>query len=168
MAQPRICVVGACNIDLISYAPRLPKLGETVPGTRFRMGFGGKGANQAVMAARLGGQVTMVAKVGQDIFGEDILRNFAAQGVDATYVTTTADAATGVAPIWVEEASGDNAIIVALGANELLSPADIEQARPALESAQVVVCQWEIQTETVAAALRLARRAGVLTIFNPA
>lgn len=168
MARPRICVVGASNIDLISYAPRLPKLGETIPGTRFHMGFGGKGANQAVMAARLGGDVTIITKVGDDIFGEDTRKNFAAQGIDTTYLYKTHDSFTGVAPIWVEEASGNNAIIVALGANDLLSPADIEAARPALEAAQVVVCQWELQLDTVLAALQIARTAGVLTIFNPA
>jgi ribokinase len=168
MPQPKICVVGASNIDLISYAPRLPKLGETLPGTRFQMGFGGKGANQAVMAAKLGGQVTLVTKVGQDIFGDDTRKNCVAQGIDTRYLFTTAEAMTGVAPIWVEESSGNNAIIVALGANDLLSPADIEQARPALEAAQLVVCQWEIQTETVATVLRIARQARTPTIFNPA
>lgn len=168
MSQPKICVVGASNIDLISYAPRLPKLGETLPGTRFQMGFGGKGANQAVMAAKLGGDVTIVTKVGQDLFGDDTRKNFAAYGIDTTYVAAAADSFTGVAPIWVEESSGDNAIIVALGANDLLSPADVEAAKPALAAAQIVVCQWEIQTETVAAALRTAHEAGVRTIFNPA
>lgn len=168
MSQPKICVVGASNIDLISYAPRLPKLGETLPGTRFQMGFGGKGANQAVMAAKLGGDVTIVTKVGQDIFGDDVRKNFAGYSMDTTYVATTGDAMTGVAPIWVEESSGDNAIIVALGANDLLSPADVEAAKPALAAAQIVVCQWEIQTETVVAALCTAHEAGVRTIFNPA
>jgi ribokinase len=168
MSRPKICVVGASNIDLISYAPRLPKLGETLPGTRFQMGFGGKGANQAVMAAKLGGDVTVVTKVGQDIFGDDIRKNFATYAMDTTHVATTAEAMTGVAPIWVEESSGDNAIIVALGANDLLSPADIEAAKPALAAAQIVVCQWEILTETVLAALHLAHEAGVRTIFNPA
>lgn len=91
MPRPKICVVGASNIDLISYAPRLPKLGETVPGTRFHMGFGGKGANQAVMAAKLGGDVTIVTKLGQDIFGDDTRKNFASFGVDTTYVATAAD-----------------------------------------------------------------------------
>ena len=168
MQRPKICVVGASNIDLISYAPRLPKLGETIPGTRFHMGFGGKGANQAVMAAKLGGDVTFITKVGQDIFGEDTRKNLASFGIDTRNVFTTDESFTGVAPIWVEEASGNNAIIVALGANDLLSPADIEQARPALESAQIVVCQWELRLETVLAALRVAREAGVMTIFNPA
>jgi len=168
MQRPKICVVGASNIDLISYAPRLPKLGETIPGTRFQMGFGGKGANQAVMAAKLGGDVAIVTKVGQDIFGEDTRKNFAKYGIDTTYAFATADSFTGVAPIWVEESSGNNAIIVALGANDLLSPADVGQARPALEAAQVVVCQWELQLDTALAALRIARAAGVMTIFNPA
>ncbi|MCC6166354.1 MAG: ribokinase [Caldilineaceae bacterium] len=168
MPRPKICVVGASNIDLISYAPRLPKLGETVPGTRFQIGFGGKGANQAVMAAKLGGDVAIITKVGQDIFGDDIRKNFAGYTMDTTHVITTADATTGVAPIWVEESSGDNAIIVALGANDLLSPADIAAAQGALAAADIVVCQWEILTETVLAALRLAHEAGVRTIFNPA
>ncbi len=168
MHKPKICVVGASNIDLVSYAPRLPKLGETIPGTRFQMGFGGKGANQAVMAAKLGGDVVMVTKVGEDIFGEDTRKNFASYGIDTRYVYTTADSYTGVAPIWVEESSGNNAIIVAIGANDLLSAEDIEQARPALEAAQVVVCQWELPLDTVLAALRIARAAGVMTVFNPA
>jgi ribokinase len=168
MPQPKICVVGASNIDLISYAPRLPKLGETVPGTRFQKGFGGKGANQAVMAAKLGGGVTVITKVGEDLFGQDTRKNFVDAGVDTTYLFTTGESFTGVAPIWVDEPSGNNAIIVALGANDMLLPADIEQARTAIIGAQVVVCQWEIRTETVAAALRMAHEAGVKTIFNPA
>jgi ribokinase len=168
MPQPKICVVAASNIDLNSYTPRLPKLGETMPGTRFTTGFGGKGANQAVMAAKLGGQVTVITRVGEDIFGADIRRNFADLGMDTTYVTATPGVATGVASIWIEEASGNNAMILALGANDLLAPADIEAARPAIERAQILVCQWEMQTETVAAALRIARQAGVTTIFNPA
>lgn len=168
MPQPKICVVGSSNIDLISYAPRLPKLGETVSGTRFQKGFGGKGANQAVMAAKLGGGVTMIAKVGEDLFGQDTRKNFVEMGVDTTYLFTTAESFTGVAPIWVDEASGNNAIILALGANDLLLPVDIERARTAITSAHVVVCQWEILTETVVAALTMAHAAGVKTIFNPA
>lgn len=168
MRRPRLCFVGASNLDLISYAPRLPKLGETVPGTRFQMGFGGKGANQAVMAAKLGAAVTIVTRLGDDLFGRDIRQNFAHQGIDTTYVYTDEEAHTGVAPIWVEESSGNNAIIVALGANERLSPENIESAHAALTQAQAVICQWEIRTETALAALRIARGAGVTTIFNPA
>jgi ribokinase len=168
MPQSKICVVGASNIDLISYAPRLPKLGETLPGTRFHIGFGGKGANQAVMAAKLGAEVTMVTKVGRDLFGENTLKNYQAAGVDTRYVFFTDDSFTGVAPIWVDETSGNNAIIVALGANELLSPQDVERAREAIVLAHVVVCQWECPLETTLAALRMGHAAGVMTIFNPA
>jgi ribokinase len=168
MPRPKICVVGSSNIDLIAYAPRLPKLGETVTGSDFKTGFGGKGANQAVMAAKLGGAVTIIAKLGEDLFGQDIRKNFVEQSIDTTYLYTTPDSFTGVAPIWVEESSGNNAIIVAAGANNLLTPEDVENARVALTTAQVLVCQWEIRTDTVLTALRIAHEAGVTTIFNPA
>ncbi|MCB0064431.1 MAG: ribokinase, partial [Caldilineaceae bacterium] len=166
--KPNICVVGASNVDLISYAPRLPKLGETIHGSTFLMGFGGKGANQAVMAAKLGAQVTMVTRLGNDIFGRDYLENYRALGFDTAHVLMTPDIATGVAPIWVDEPSGNNAIIVVPGANALLSPADIEQARDAVIGADAIVCQWECALESSLAALRMGRAAGVLTIFNPA
>ena len=168
MHRPKICVVGASNIDLIAYAPRLPKLGETVTGSDFKTGFGGKGANQAVMAAKLGGAVSIVTKVGEDLFGEDTRNNFVERSIDTTYLYTTPDSFTGVAPIWVEESSGNNAIIVAAGANNLLTPTDVEEARAALTTADVVVCQWEIRTDTVLTALRIAHKAGATTIFNPA
>ena len=166
--RPKICIVGASNMDLISYAPRLPKLGETVPGTRFQTGFGGKGANQAVMASKLGGAVTLITKLGHDLFGEDMRKNFVAHSIDTTYVSITGEAASGVAPIWVEEGSGNNAIIVALGANDLLLPEDVSLAEAVITTADILVCQWEIQTETVMMALTLAHDAGVKTIFNPA
>lgn len=168
MTNPKICVVGASNIDLVSYAPRLPKIGETLPGSRFQMGFGGKGANQAVMAALLGASVTMVTKVGNDIFGKDYLNHYQQLQFDTRYVFMTEEAATGVAPIWVDEGSGNNAIIVVTGANDLLSVADVEAAREALVGAQVVLCQWECALEASLAALRIAKAAGVMTIFNPA
>src|SRR5690349_11445384 len=104
MSAPRICVVGSANVDLISYAPRLPKLGETLTGTRFATGFGGKGANQAVMAAKLGAEVAMVTKLGDDAFGRDYMDNFRRVGVDTTHVGVSSAASTGVAPIWVDEA----------------------------------------------------------------
>lgn len=168
MTNPKICVVGASNIDLVSYAPRLPKIGETLPGSRFQMGFGGKGANQAVMAALLGASVTMVTKVGNDIFGKDYLNHYQQLQFDTRYVFMTEEAATGVAPIWVDEGSGNNAIIVVTGANDLLSAADVEVAREAIVGAQVVLCQWECSLEASLAALRIAKAAGVMTIFNPA
>lgn len=168
MPNPKICVVGASNIDLISYAPRLPKLGETLPGSDFQIGFGGKGANQAVMAAKLGATVLMITKVGDDTFGRDTIANYRALGFDTRFVMTTDQSFTGVAPIWVDESSGDNAIIVALGANDLLSPADVEAAKDEFPKNQMVVCQWECPLETSLAALKLGREAGILTIFNPA
>ena len=164
----KVCVVGSSNVDLVTYAPRLPVLGETLPGDRFEQHFGGKGANQAVMAAKLGAEVTMVTKLGDDIFGRDYLDNFRRLGLDTSHVLVTADASTGVAPIWVEQASGNNQIIVVLGANELLSADDIAAARDAIMQCAVLVCQWECPLPTVTAALQIARDAGVTTIFNPA
>ncbi len=168
MPRPKICVVGASNMDLISYAPRLPKMGETLPGTRFQTGFGGKGANQAVMAAKLGAEVLMITKLGNDSFGRDTLKNYETLGFDTRYVLFTDQSSTGVAPIWVDETTGNNAIIVVAGANELLTPADVEAARAAIAQAQIVVCQWECPLATTLAALRIGREEGVMTIFNPA
>jgi ribokinase len=167
MTQPKICVVGASNLDLISYVPRLPRIGETLHGTRFHMGYGGKGANQAVMAAKLGGDVAMVTKLGQDIFGENTLKNFKSWGIDTRHVLFTDQAFSGVAPIAVDP-DGHNAIIIVTGANDMLTPEEIEAARPVIAAAQIVVCQLEIPVEITLAALRIARREGVTTIFNPA
>jgi ribokinase len=163
----RVCVVGAANIDLISYVPRLPELGETLHGTEFHMGYGGKGANQAVMAAKLGAEVTMVTKLGKDTFGEGTLENFRKLGVDTTYVTSTDEASSGVAPIFVEP-GGDNAIVIVTGANDLITEAEIEQARSAMAQAAVVVCQLEIPVDTTLLALRAARAEGTPTVLNPA
>jgi len=167
MEPPEICVVGACNLDLISYVPRLPRIGETLHGNRFHMGFGGKGANQAVMAAKLGSRVTMVAKVGKDVFGKDTLKNFERWGVMTTHVHLTDKAFSGVAPIAVDT-EGHNAIIIVTGANDLLTTEDVEAARPVIAGAQVLVCQLEIPLETTMAALRIAREEGVKSILNPA
>jgi ribokinase len=166
-AEARVCVVGASNIDLISYVPRLPRLGETLHGERFQMGYGGKGANQAVMAAKLGARVVMVTKLGRDVFGEGTLANFREWGVDAEHVLFTEEAFSGVAPIAVAP-DGSNSIIIVTGANDLLTGDEIERARPAIASASVVVCQLEIPVEISLAALRVAREEGVRTIFNPA
>ncbi len=154
-------------MDLIAYAPRLPAPGETLMGTRFQTGYGGKGANQAVAAARLGAAVAMVARVGGDVFGADMLANFAAQGIDVAHVLRTEGVSSGVAPIAVDDA-GRNAIIVVAGANALLTPADVDAAAPAIGRARVLLCQLEVPIETSLRALTLARAAGVLTILNPA
>jgi ribokinase len=167
MTIPKICVVGASNLDLISYVPRLPRMGETLHGTRFHMGYGGKGANQAVMAAKLGGHVAMVTKLGQDIFGENTLKNFQSWGVDTQHVLFTDQAFSGVAPIAVDP-DGHNAIIIVTGANDLLTLDEIEAARATIAAAQILVCQLEIPVEITLAALRIARQEGVTTIFNPA
>jgi ribokinase len=167
MTRPKICVVGSSNLDLISYVPRLPRMGETLHGTRFHMGYGGKGANQAVMAAKLGGDVTMVVKLGQDIFGENTHKNFESWGIDTQHVLFTDQAFSGVAPIAVDP-DGHNALIIVTGANDLLTAEEVEAARPAIAAAQVVVCQLEIPMETTLAALRIARQEGVTAILNPA
>jgi ribokinase len=165
--RPKITVVGACNIDLISYVPRLPALGETLHGTRFQMGFGGKGANQAVMAAKLGADVTMITKLGRDVFGENTLKNFEQLGISTRHVHFTDQASSGVAPIAVDP-EGRNSIIIVTGANDLLTPAEIEAAKVDIAASSVMVCQLEIPLGLNLAALRLARAAGVSTIFNPA
>jgi ribokinase len=167
VSAPRVCVVGAANIDLISYVPRLPELGETLHGTEFRFGYGGKGANQAAMAAKLGAEVSMVTKLGRDTFGDGTLENFRTLGVDTEFVTTTDEASSGVAPIFVEPAGG-NAIVIVTGANDLITADEIEQARPAMARAGVVVCQLEIPVETTLLALRVARAEGTRTVLNPA
>ena len=156
MEEPHVCVVGASNIDLISYVPRLPRLGETLHGTSFRLGYGGKGANQAVMAAKLGARVAMVTKLGRDVFGDGTLANFREWGVDTEHVLFADDAASGVAPIAVDP-DGNNSIIIVTGANDLLTEQEIERARGAIASAAVVVCQLEIPVEISLAALRVAR-----------
>lgn len=167
MAQPKICVVGASNLDLISYVPRLPRMGETLHGTRFHMGYGGKGANQAVMAAKLGGDVAMVTKLGRDTFGENTLENFESWGIDTQHIFFTDQAFSGVAPIAVDP-EGHNAIIIVTGANDLLTEDEIEAARMTIAASQILVCQLEIPLEITLAAMRIACQEGVTTIFNPA
>lgn len=163
----RICVVGSSNIDLISQVPRLPKLGETLVGNSFHMGYGGKGANQAVMAAKLGAHVTMVTKLGRDVFGEGTLKNYREQGIDTTHVLFDEKLASGVAPIFVDD-NAKNFIVIVPGANMGLSPADARAARDAILSASLLVCQLEIPTETTLEAFRIAKSGNVRTILNPA
>lgn len=168
MTQIRIVVVGSSNTDLVVRAPRLPAPGETVLGGAFLRAHGGKGANQAVAAARLGAQVTFVARLGRDSFGDEAAAHFAAEGLDTRYLGRDPEAPSGVALIGVDVGRGENAIIVAPGANMRLSVQDIEAAEEAIRSASVVVCQLEVPLEAVAAALSVARAAGVTTILNPA
>ena len=167
MEKSKIVVVGACNLDLISYVPRLPRMGETLHGNRFLMGYGGKGANQAIMAAKLGGEVTMLTKLGQDVFGQNTLKNFKTWGVNPQHIHFTDQAFSGVAPIAVDT-EGHNSIIIVTGANDLLTVEEVESARPDIASSSILVCQLEIPLEINLAALRIAREEGVKTIFNPA
>lgn len=166
-SQPRICVIGACNIDLISYVPRMPTIGETLHGSKFQIGFGGKGANQAVMAAKLGADVSMVSKLGRDTFGEDTLKNFKAFNINTEHVHFTNEAFSGVAPISVNP-EGQNSIVIVTGANDLLTEDEIEAARPEIARSGAVICQLEIPLELSLKALSIAREEEVLTIFNPA
>jgi len=162
---PSILVVGSTMIDLIAYADLLPEAGQTVVGTGFAMGFGGKGANQAVAAARLGARVSMVNCLGEDSYGADTLRNFDAQGVDTTWVRRV-PGSSGVAPIWVD-AAGMNRIICVPGANDATSPELAVEAFEAVRPA-VVVAQFETPQATTAGVFAVARAAGATTVLNPA
>jgi ribokinase len=165
--QPRIVVVGSSNTDMVVRLPRLPSKGESIIGGEFFMPAGGKGANQAVAAARLGAQVTFVARLGADVFGDKALGGFVQEGIDTTYIARDESAPSGVALIIVD-ANGDNILAVAPGANARLSPSDVDSAAPAIASADALVLQLEIPLPTVAHALRLARQHGVRTVLNPA
>ncbi len=167
MRKTKICVVGSCAMDLISYVDRLPVLGETLHGKRFSMGFGGKGANQAVMAAKLSADVTMVTKLGKDIFGENTLKNFQNFGIFTNHIHFTGKAFSGVAPIAVDPL-GNNSIIIVLGANNHLTTEDVFAARSDIVTSDILICQNEIPMEINIAAMRIAREAGVMTIYNPA
>lgn len=163
----RIVVLGSFNADLVSYVPRLPNRGETVAGTRFITGPGGKGSNQAVAAARLGAQVTFIARVGQDSLSEIGLTLWREEGIDTSHISRDPQAATGVASIFVDE-GGHNVIVVTLGANNELRPEHVDAAESAIASADVLLAQLETPLETVAYALKVAKKHGVRTILNPA
>jgi len=164
---PRIVVVGSSNTDMVAKSERIPCAGETVLGGEFVMAPGGKGANQAVCAAKLGAQVTLVARVGDDVFGETSLANFRSAGIDTTFVKKDPSAPSGVALI-VVDARGENAIVVAPGANLCLTPDDVDCARGAIADADAVVVQLEIPAETVVHTIELASRLGVRLVLNPA
>jgi ribokinase len=163
----RLAVVGSLNMDLVTRTPHIPVPGETIIGSDFHSVPGGKGANQAVAAARVGGSVSMVGRLGNDAFADPLLENLAAAGVDHTFVTRDPEAATGVALIVVDIA-GQNSIVVASGANMRLSPADIESAASAIEGANALLLQLESPLETVQRAAELAHASGVTVILNPA
>jgi ribokinase len=154
-------------MDLIARSPRIPQPGETILGGDFCTAPGGKGANQAVAAARLGAQVSMVGRVGSDTFAQNLLASLAASGVDHRHVIQDAQAATGVALIVVDD-GGQNSIVVAPGANARLSPTDVDAARAAIAAAGVLLLQLESPLEAVARAAELAHAHGVTVVLNPA
>jgi ribokinase len=165
--RPAIWVVGSTMIDMVTYASRPPAAGETLLGDRFDLGFGGKGANQAVMCARLGADVTMVNAVGDDSFGTMTIDNLRAEGVDVSHVVRIPGESTGAAPILVEP-DGTNRILIVPGANARMDPGVAAAAIAAADAIDVVVGQLEIEQRVTAAAFRAARARGATTILNPA
>ncbi len=163
----KIVVVGSFNADLVSYMKRMPRPGETVHGERFATGAGGKGSNQAVAAARLGADVTFVGRVGNDVFAELAYEIWDAEGVKREFVKRDSDVATGVAPILVDS-SGENMIVVVLGANRRIQQSDIDAARERIADADMLVVQLEVNLDIVPYALQTAKAYGVATILNPA
>ncbi|HMA54354.1 MAG TPA: ribokinase [Acidobacteriota bacterium] len=163
----RVLVVGSSNTDMVIRVPRIPRPGETILGGTFAMAAGGKGANQAVAAARAGGRVTFIARVGDDIFGDRALANFESDGLDGRFIVRTPGSASGVALINVDE-RGENSISVASGANALLSVDDVARAEGAFDAADIVLLQLESPLGTVEAAARKAGKKGVPVVLNPA
>ena len=163
---PTVVVVGSTMMDMITYIDTVPESGETLIGDSFALGFGGKGANQSVMAARMGANVYMVNTLGDDVFGDSTLKNFQDQGINTTFVARTAGAS-GVAPIWVEK-DGSNRIICVPGSNNAMTPAQATRAIESIKDIDIVIGQLEIPQEVTAAAFRAAQARGIITILNPA
>src|SRR6266571_3269368 len=165
--RPRIAVVGSANVDLTTFTDRFPKPGETIFGQKFDLGFGGKGANQAVASKLCGAEVFMVARVGSDLFGPATIENFKKLGIDTTHVKQIEGASSGVAPIFVEP-NGQNRIFVVKGANDLLKPADVDAVADLLKTVDCMVMQFEIPLETVYYCVSFAKKNGIRCIVNPA
>ncbi|MEX2185968.1 MAG: ribokinase [Pirellulales bacterium] len=166
-AQPRIVVVGSINLDLVVKCDRLPQPGETLTAQSFDEIPGGKGANQAVAAARLGASVAMIGRLGNDAFGRTLRQGLIAAGVEVTHVLDTSDCESGVALITVDD-RGENTIAVVGGANARLTPADVEASEPAFRGAKVLLLQLETPLAAILSAVRLARRHGLKVIVDPA
>ena len=167
MKTPKIVVVGSVNTDMVVKSERIPAPGETVTGGEFVMPAGGKGANQAVAAARLGAEVTLVAKVGQDMFGTQSVENFKRDNILTDFISADADKPTGVALILVD-GQGENLISVAPGANAAITPDEVQKAADRISSADVVLLQLEIPMDAVEFTARLAAEAGVPVVLDPA
>ncbi|MEP6611144.1 MAG: ribokinase [Mucilaginibacter sp.] len=165
--KPYIVVVGSSNTDMVVKAARLPAPGETILGGTFMMNAGGKGANQAVAAARLGGNVIFIAKTGEDIFGKQAIELFKQEGIDTRHIISDAENPSGVALITVD-ANGENCIVVASGANAALKPADLQPAKHIIENPALILVQLEIPLETVEHVVNLAAAKNVKVVLNPA
>src|SRR3954451_3479737 len=165
--RPRIAVVGSANIDLTTFTDKFPKPGETIFGQKFDLGFGGKGANQAVAARPCVADVFMVARVGSDLFGPATIENFKKLGIDATHVKQAQGVSSGVAPIFVDP-NGQNRIFVVKGANDELKAADVDAAADLLKAVDCIVLQFEIPLETVYYCVSFAKKNGIRCIVNPA
>ncbi|XP_011163536.1 ribokinase [Solenopsis invicta] len=163
----KIVVVGSCMIDFTCFSPRLPKPGETIIGTRFEQKYGGKGANQCVAAAKLGGSTALIASLGSDTFAQEYLKILRKENIDASCVKIQSDKHSGVAHIVVAE-NGENSIVIVLGANESLTPKHVDSAVDAIRSASVLLCQFEVPLEATLHALKLHQGHGGLSIVNGA
>jgi ribokinase len=166
MSKAVIAVVGSAMMDLTAYAPALPEPGQTLVGNLFTTGFGGKGANQAVIAAHCGAEVHFIGKIGTDLFGDSIAANFSALGINSYYVERT-DTPTGVAHIWVD-GGGENRIIIIPGANHEIESAKAVAAINGIENLSVVIAQCEIKQEVTLAVFSAAKSRGCITVLNPA
>ncbi|MBM4037475.1 MAG: ribokinase [Planctomycetes bacterium] len=166
-AKPHVVVVGSSNTDMVIRSPRLPRPGESVVAGHFYMAAGGKGANQAVAAARAGAHVTFVARLGTDVFGDQAIAGFHREGIECRWIARDPKTPSGIALILVAE-DGENLISVALGSNLKLTPADVERAADAIARAGALVVQLEVPLPAVRKAVALARRSRVPIVFNPA
>lgn len=165
--RPKIAVIGSNMIDLITNVRRMPKRGETIDAPSFDMGFGGKGANQAVAASKLGADVVMVTKVGGDMFGREVKRNFESFGIDTSFVEHVENVSNGVAPIFVDE-SGENYILIVKGANSFLKEEDIDRASSLISECDLILLQLEIPVESVYYAIDFGFKKGIPVVLNPA
>jgi ribokinase len=165
--KPKILVIGSANMDMVIQSDHFPSPGETIIGGTFSLVPGGKGANQAVAGARLGGEVSFISQLGKDLFGQQNLANYQLEGINTSHIQLNPDKPSGVALITVDK-SGENTIIVAPGANEALSIKDIHKAINLFETADIILVQLEIPMSVVCEACRLAFEMGKRVILNPA
>jgi len=167
MQLKKIVVVGSCNTDMVIKADRLPVPGETILGGTFFMNPGGKGANQAVAASRMGGNVTLISKTGNDVFGKQSVMLYTAENIKTDFIVSDPKHPSGVALITVDS-SGENCIVVASGANAFLNTSDIDKASAEIEGSDLILMQLEIPIETVEYVAEIAYKKGIKVILNPA